>query len=406
MTDLTTGKARAIPTAREPWAPIRMSADGRFVLATLQGSESVVWDTGTGDVVHRTVRKGTEDRLLFGAHLAADGKSWARSVTGVFKKDNRLPGGEMYESVFLTDHSAGKEWKLTPAPWGIYSGGAYFSDDGRRVAIRGHFGHRDEDNRLLVMDATTGRRLCDVPVLSGYVNTTPLSADGRSVVNGNNSGELVIAEVATGGPRVTFRHAGVILSAAFHPDGTKVVASSAEAPVYVWDLLGKPGPWDAAKADAVWADLASPDARIAFAAFRLLRANPAVAVEFLRDRVKVAAVPADAIVADLIKQLDAKEFAGRERAEKALVAVADLVKSRLEAERQQIKSAEVRERLDRVLKSTDDMTADRLRAIRVCEVLEGIGGPEAVKLFKVWAGGPAAARLTVEATESLRRLSR
>jgi RNA polymerase sigma factor (sigma-70 family) len=405
VTDLASGKTRVIPMGGTPWRWIRISPDGQHVSAMLDGREYVVWDVATGAVLHRTVWKITDDRFLVEAQPASDGRSFVRSMTSVYRAGAQ-PGEASYEAVYVTDHRTKAEFKIDPVPWSIFPGGTHFSGSGSRVALRGGYGDPAGKTRLSVFDTAAGRRLCEVSLVSGYLISMPFSADERCVVMGGNEGELIVAEIASGQPRAAFRHAGVVLSAAFHPDGTKLVACSPEAPVYVWDLIGKPGPWDATRADAVWADLASADAKVAFAAIRLLRANPAAAVEFLRGRVKVEAVPADATVADLIKQLDAKEFAARERAEKALIAVADLLKPRLEAERQRTTSAEVRERLDRVLKSTDDMTGDRLRAIRVCEVLEGIGGPEAVKVLKVWAAGPAAARLTVEAAESVRRMGR
>jgi hypothetical protein len=116
----------------------------------------------------------------------------------------------------------------------------------------------------------------------------------------------------------------MVLSAAFHPDGTRAVASSPEAPVYVWDVLGAPGRWDPAKADAVWADLGSEDAKIAYAAVRKLRANPGQAVAFLREHVKPAAVPSEEAVKGWLKGLDSPVFAVRQEAHKALTAAPDL----------------------------------------------------------------------------------
>jgi hypothetical protein len=50
------------------------------------------------------------------------------------------------------------------------------------------------------------------------------------------------------------------------------------------------------------------------------------------------------------------------------------------------------------------MTPDRRRAIRACEVLEGIGTPAARELLAAWAKGTPGATLTREAAESLERL--
>jgi hypothetical protein len=237
---------------------------------------------------------------------------------------------------------------------------------------------------------------------SGRTASVVLAADNRSLLAGDYKGGLALVEVATGGERMTFRHGGLVASVAFSSDGTRAVSTSPDGPVYVWDLIGRPGRWDAAKADAVWADLASVDAKVAFGAIRWLRANPAEAVAFLKERVKPLVAPADEAVAKLLRGLDAAAFAERERAQRELTAVADLIRPGLEAARKTA-TEEAGRRLDLVLKAADGWTPDRLRQLRACEVLEGIRTPEAVQLLKAWAAGPAGARLTIEAKASIDR---
>jgi hypothetical protein len=174
--------------------------------------------------------------------------------------------------------------------------------------------------------------------------------------------------------------------------------------VHVWDLLGRPGRWDPAGADAVWADLRSADAKVAFAAVRKLRANPAQAVGFLKGRVKVPERPPEEAVTRWLKGLDDPAFAVRQEAQKALTAAADLIGPRLEAARKSA-SVETGRRLEQVLGSARALTPERLRQVRACEVLEGIGSPEVVDVLRAWAAGPEGARLTAEATGSLARLS-
>ena len=95
------------------------------------------------------------------------------------------------------------------------------------------------------------------------------------------------------------------------------------------------------------------------------------AVTFLKDRVKVPAVPADDTIAAWLKALDAPAFAEREKAQRELTAVAGLIRPKLEAARKSA-SAEAGRRLDQVLKALDEqVTPDGLRQIRACEVLEG-----------------------------------
>ena len=283
---------------------------------------------------------------------------------------------------------AGREWKLDPVPWSVYSDGVRFGPDGTRLVVQGHLDRDWKRDSVSVWDAGTGRRLVSVSRPAGRVAAATLAADGRGLLVGDPDGKLALVEVATGEERAAFRHGGEVLSAAFSPDGTRAVSSSPEAPVYVWDLLGAPGRWDPAKADAVWADLASADAKAGFAAMRKLRANPAEAVAFLKDRVKPPVVPTDETIAGWLKGLDAPAFADREKAQRDLAAVADLVRPKLEAARKTA-SAEAARRLDQVLKAADGLTADQLRQVRACEVLEGVGTADAVRVLKAWAGRPA-----------------
>ncbi|HKB03656.1 MAG TPA: hypothetical protein VKD90_15640, partial [Gemmataceae bacterium] len=219
------------------------------------------------------------------------------------------------------------------------------------------------------------------------------------------AGRLTVVEAATGAERVHFQHRDRVMSAAFFPDGTKAVSSSPDGPIFIWDLLGDPGKWDAAKADAVWTDLASADARTAFAAIRKLRANPAEAVALLNDRVNPPQAPADERVTQWLRDLDSPRFQAREQAQRELTSAADAIRLKLEAARKGA-TDEAGRRLDQILKATDAGTADTLRQVRACEVLEGIGTPEAVRVLRGWAGGPDGARLTQEAKESLTRLGR
>jgi WD40 repeat protein len=401
VTDLTTGKSRRIPLEKEPWDPIRISPDGRRVAASLQGAEFVVWDATTGEGLHRLKR--AEDRVLLGADLTPDGKGLARSVSGVWGEGQGRPGqGPTFSAVVVADRRTGREWKASPTPWSVYSGGARFGRDGSRLVLLGHTDGNWKEDNVSVWDVAAGKLLLNWKRPGGQIAAVCLSADGRSLLAGDSSGRLALVEVATGGERVSFRHGGQVLSAAFHPDGTRAVASSPEAPVYVWDLLGEPGRWDPAKGDAVWADLAATDAKVAFAAVRRLRANAGPAVAFLKSRVKVAALPPAEAVAGWLKGLDSPAFAERQKAQKALAAVADLIRPRLEAARK-TSSVETGRRLEQLLNAAAALTPDGLRHVRVCEVLEGVGTPEAMALLRVWGAGPEGARLTAEAKASLAR---
>jgi hypothetical protein len=287
-------------------------------------------------------------------------------------------------------------------PWILYSG-VQFSRDGTRLFGRGRYNAEYLKDTVSVWDLRTGRRL--VAWTGKYaLDAHDLSADNRSLLVGDGDGRLTLVEVATGAERAHFDHRSTILSVAFLPDGSRAVASSPEAPVYVWDLIGKPGAWDTTKADAVWADLASPDAKTAYAAIRRLRANPGEAVPFLKAHIKPPTAPPDERVAQWLKDLDSPRFAAREQAQKELAAAADLIHPRLEAAKKGA-SFEAGRRIDEILKAANGWTPEQLRQLRACEALEGVRTPDAVQVLKAWAAGPAGARLTVEAEASVGRLA-
>jgi hypothetical protein len=360
-----------------------------------------VWDARTGEALFQ--RKYPPGDWVAAALPTPDGRGLARTVvaTRAGAGSDHVP---QYKAVTVTDQTTGRTVRLNPVPWFLYDG-TPFSRDGARLLSRGRFDAVSAKDTVAVWDARTGRRLAAWTGDDGPRDAMALSADNRTFLVGDRWGRLTLVEVATGAERARFQHRGIVSSAAFFPDGTKAVSSTPDGPVYVWDLLGEPGKWDAAKADAVWADLASPDAKAGFAAVRKLRANPAAAIPFLRERVKPPTQPAEDVVAGLLKRLDGPRFADPEKAQKELGEVAELVRPRLEAARKTA-SEEAGRRLDEVLKSTEGPTPERLRAVRACEVLEGTATPEAVRVLRAWAGGPVRAILTQEAKESLARFGK
>ena len=297
VTDPAGGPGHSIPVEGYIRSPIDLSPDGRHVCHVAPW-ETQVRDTRTGEVLFR--RRCAQTEQVLGVLPAADGRSFVRSVVGGSTND-RTGDGPAFSAVTVTDHETGRTWKMNPVPDLRLRSGPV-QPDKTRLYFRGGSTDNLTKDTVSVWDARTGRRLA---AWTGYDNpydgAMALSPDNRSLLVGDRWGRLTLVEVATGAERARFQHAAGIISAAFFPDGTKAVASSPEAPVYAWDLLGNPGKWDAANADAVWADLASTDAKAAFGAVRKLRANPAEAVAFLKDRVKPLVAPPDAAVTKLIR---------------------------------------------------------------------------------------------------------
>jgi WD40 repeat protein len=358
------------PTIPEPLVRIEIergavaaSADGRTAVAVVP----------TGDHLH-----GTRYDLTTGKPVG----EW----------DGRLPDPAMM------DRASG--WR------------AGLSPDGRLVAVfftylayPGMGFNQIEELHTVLFDTRTGRCLSGWWDLA-FLADVAFSPDGRSVACFYGVGLGVdVREVATGGRRVR-RPAAPIHSAAFSPDGGTLALATGPGPVAQWDLVGPPaGKWADEKPGNLWDGLGSENAELAFDAIRHLRRHPAVAVAFLKERMKVPTAPAADWVAGRISGLDAAQFRDREKATADLAGVGELAVPELRAALK-ASSPEARRRLEGLLVRADAPSREAWRAVRACEALEGIGTPAARELLAAWAKGPPGATLTREAAGSLERLAR
>jgi WD40 repeat protein len=193
---------------------------------------------------------------------------------------------------------------------------------------------------------------------------------------------------------------------AFAPDGRTLVAAMTDTTILFWDLV--PAGKEAAKdMQAAWADLAANDAAKAYRALCRLLAAPADAVALLRSRLKPVENVDEKRLARWIAELDAGEFAVREKATEELRKLDKLAEPALRQALASRPTLEMRRRLQGLL---DDVSSWRpppeiLRQLRAIEVLERLGTPEALALLQTLAGGAAGARLTRKARAAVRRLT-
>src|SRR5262249_41079108 len=140
----------------------------------------------------------------------------------------------------------------------------------------------------------------------------------------------------------------------------------------------------AAQLDAWWSDLgASEGNRANVAIWRLSEAPAEKVVAAARRWLKKPARPSAEQVEQWIRDLDDPKFAVRDRASRALAAAGTDVKAALENALETSPFAEARSRLDRLLKAMSDGTsAIALRPVRVVEVLDRLGTPDARKLLE------------------------
>jgi hypothetical protein len=212
-------------------------------------------------------------------------------------------------------------------------------------------------------------------------------------------------------------------------DGKMLVSGSNDHSALIWDLtkipeLQKVKPRPVADApppkkkeepalemkelDACWAKLAGSDGAEAYEAIWRLALHPKSSVPHLRERLKPAEMPKAETVARLIADLDDNEQVKRDAASENLRPIDLLSKPALRKARDDTKSAEVRRRLDELLKAVEPPISDgvTMRPIRAIEALERMETKEAMDILRELTKGHAGAWQTKDARLALERLER
>jgi hypothetical protein len=266
---------------------------------------------------------------------------------------------------------------------------------------------------LGVWDVATGAEMSVRSSPKGELTSVAYSADGRLLVTGGRDKALRLWEVATGQERHCFTgHESEPWRVAFSPDGKFVASSGPDAPVFVWDVegcYGKPPlatPFPEREAKNLWDALDGPDASAAFAAMRQLLARPAPAVALLRQRLRPAPVTDAKALQRLVDELDADDFATREKASKDLEALADRAAPVLRKALAGNPAAETKRRIEHALTAAAPAAPERRREVRAVEVLERLGTAGARELLESLGGGDKEALLTNEARSAAQRLNR
>ena len=284
-----------------------------------------------------------------------------------------------------------------------------FSPDGKTLASS------QMDWTVRVWEVTSGKERERFDGKRSMTDRVAFSPDGRFLAFGGTDKAVNIYDLTAGEMVHTFKgHDGWIISLAFSPDGTRLVSSSQDATALVWDMAAvrpavrpKEADLSADERDALWDRLADRDAAAAGKAVRSLLASPRQAAALLGDRLRPARAADAEEIARLIRDLDDDDIDVRERADARLAArgadAAPALRKALEGG----PSAEVRRRVERLLKALGDdgPSPERLRAARAVEVLERLGTPAAKEALGRLADGAADVDLTRDAKDALRRLA-
>jgi RNA polymerase sigma factor (sigma-70 family) len=345
-----------------------------------------IWDVTRGKEEHHL--KGADARFL------------------AFSPDGRwLAGFNLFRgtAVRFWDVTTGKERKLTLPQRNVSA--LAFTPDGRALAS-------GDPQGITLWELASGKERARIPAAlpGGAIQMAP---DGRWLARYEGH-DVLFFDVRSFRPAHTFHgHDGYVQALAFTPDSQALVSASSDTTLLVWDVAGvtkrlkaDPARPDAAAVEAAWNDLASPDAKAAYRAIRLLAEAPRQSLPLLRERLRPAAPVNAEKMKRLLVELGSDRFNERVQAEKELERLGDLAEGALRRLLAGNPPLEVARRAEVLLARLEGtvIDPDQLRQLRAVEVLEWTGGEVARRLLQTLAAGDADARLTREATATLRRL--
>jgi hypothetical protein len=313
--------------------------------------------------------------------------------------------GRGNEPIRLWQTATGKELRaFMGQPFGIES--VAFAPDGASVLSAGL-------TAFYTWDAATGKRLRQTQAHEGKVHALALSADGKTVATGGEDRLVRLWESATGKERARLiGHEGEVSSLAFSADGAVLVSGSDDTTVLVWDLTGTrsgSGP-SARPPEALWQELGSDDAAVAYRAVQALAADPGRAVPFLTKR--LPSLPSlEREVGRLIADLDDAQFPVRESATRELEQAEQSAGPALRRALKAGVSLEVRRRIERLLSRLEEgqnlgLPTATLRGLRAVEALERIGSREVQPILEALATRRPEDLLSRDAAAAARRLAK
>jgi RNA polymerase sigma factor (sigma-70 family) len=418
-------------------AGVALSRDGKklAVVCTGQGGALLLWDADKGTILWRSLPPGVKDIAGGAVAFSPDGTllaaQFGAGVTCMFDVPSgrvlsalRLEAGKAQEalafssegglvavadgsgSVHLVDAPTGKLLAKWAGQRPVQA--LTFLAGGAKVAAA------DGGRTVRVLDVASGKEdtAFEVPDTIDALAATP---DGKWVATAAAAGMIRVWDLAAGKTERQFQPMGPVRVLVLGPQAKLLATAGAEGAV-VWDLTRdeKPLPKNlqlsAKDLEGLWADLESGDAGKAYAAARLLRADPARSVPFLHSHLKPKVdVPSAEKLKQLIADLDAVEFKKRETANRELEKLGVLAESALKAALAAGPTLEMRQRLERLLKLLGSdgkpLMAAQQREIRAVRVLEWTAAPEARQLLEMLATQAPGWWVRQEARAALKRMA-
>jgi WD40 repeat protein len=287
--------------------------------------------------------------------------------------------------------------------------GVAVSPDGRTFAVRGPIAP------VTLWELASGTLRLELGK-AGQVWSFAFSPDGKALALGTEKGRVEVWETTTGKLRCHFAGPdGSVGTLAFSPSGKTLASGHADHTILIWDVAGEskgePLPVVALTAKelaGLWNDLAGDDGLKAHQAIWKMAAGGKTSVQFLQKQLAPIPPPDAAEMKRLLADLEADQFEVRQKATQELAKLHDRARHSLEQVLRGKPTAELRKRVELLLKRLDEAATppEAWRGLRAVEVLEQIGTAEARQLLTALAKGLPGARLTEEAKASLKRLSK
>ncbi|VTR92495.1 wd-40 repeat protein : Uncultured bacterium genome assembly Metasoil_fosmids_resub OS=uncultured bacterium PE=4 SV=1: Sigma70_r2: Sigma70_r4_2: WD40: PD40: WD40: WD40: WD40 [Gemmata massiliana] len=351
---------------------IRFSPDGRLIAAASDKKQLRVWDAATGTVVCDIAAPKS---LGVAFEFSANGH-----VLALLTQDGTVTGYEIAtgEKRFVT-RGAG-DGSAANHPRDIAGGTAAISALGRGFANAGAIGFTADGRFLFSAAGTSGLRAWDT-----------LTGQEIGHLKGH-SGSVSHLCVANGGVLVT---------------------GSVDTTALTWNLsklarveLTRDTPLPAGDLDQLWADLAKPDPAVALTAARKLLTGRKQAVTYLSERLRPVPVVEDARITELVTDLGGN-FNARRKATAELERLGAVAAPHLRKALEGTPPLDLKQRVEALLQKAivSKLTEDQLRDLRTVEVLEQAATPEATRVLETLAKGAKGARLTLEASAALARLT-
>lgn len=382
--DVETGKKLStVPKSRGSLPKTMLSPQGRFFAKNDRFSDIDLFDVSSGK------------------HLRslAPEANWRRSVLGFdFSADERFVVAEVHEQTRFADGFSSE--KVTATLWDV--------DTGKVIRVVELWPEVAVNRWVALME----------PKTSAFT----VSNDQRFLAFADQRSERIeIWEVASGTKRGELAgHAGQgivhqVVDLAFSHDNRRLVSSSEDTTILVWDMDRplQPGKFKNRLAEdeltAHWQTLLHADAAKADTAIWGLVSAAQDALPFLKKHLQPVVRPDPKRVENLLNALDSDEFAERSKAETELKRHAEFVRADLEEALRKENTLARQKLLEKLLQEAQQAelpfgTPEKTRRWRALEVLERIGTAEAKQILRDLADGAPGSGLTVAAQAVLKRL--